>query len=59
LNAPLGKGNQFTAGYGVAVDTHGDIYADMDASVFSSVAAIVEIQPNCHVRTLWKLKELG
>jgi len=59
LNAPLGQGNQFTAGYGVAVDAHGDGYADMDASVFSSVAAIVEVQPNGHVITLWRLKELG
>lgn len=59
LNASLGKGNQFTAGYGVAVDAHGDIFTDMDASVFSSVAAIVEVQPNGYVRTLWKLKELG
>jgi hypothetical protein len=30
----------------------------MDASVFSSVAAIVEVKANGQVTTLWKLKEL-
>jgi serine/threonine-protein kinase len=58
LSTLLGKENTFTGGYGVAVDSHGDVFVDMDASVWSSTAALMEIHPNGTMTTLWKLREL-
>ncbi|MDA8069452.1 MAG: hypothetical protein M0T77_12720 [Actinomycetota bacterium] len=44
--------NQF-APNNMAVSANGTIYAGTDSGIFSTVSAIVQINPNGHVRLLW------
>lgn len=54
LSVLLGKKNTWAGGYGVSVDSHGDVFVDMDASTWSSTAVLIEIRPNGGASVLWK-----
>lgn len=59
LQRLLGKDSGFAGGGGVAADSQGDIYVDIDASVWAGpTSALLEIHPNRTMTTLWKLREV-
>ena len=50
----VGDSNIFVAGDGVAVGPGGAVYADTNNLYFSSVSALVEVEPGGRVLTLWR-----
>jgi hypothetical protein len=58
LQRLLGKDSGF-AGGGVTTGSGGDVYFDIDASIWAGpTSALLEIHPNGTMTTLWKLREL-
>jgi hypothetical protein len=58
LQRLLGKDSGF-AGGGVTTGSGGDVYVDIDASIWAGpTSALLEIHPNGTMTTLWKLREL-
>jgi len=58
LQRLLGKDSGF-AGGGVTTGPDGDVYVDIDASIWAGpTSALLEIHPNRTMTTLWKLREL-
>jgi hypothetical protein len=54
----LGKDSGF-AGGGVTTGSRGDVYFDIDASIWAGpTSALLEVHPNGTITTLWKLREL-
>jgi len=59
LRQLLGKDSDFAGGGGVAAGLRGDVYVDIDASIWAGpTSALLEIHPNGTRTTLWKLREL-
>jgi hypothetical protein len=59
LQRLLGKNSGFAGGGGVAAGPRGDVYVDIDASIWAGpTSALLEIQPNGTMTTLWKLREV-
>jgi len=59
LQRLLGKDSCFAGGRGVAAGPRGDVYVDIDASIWAGpTSALLEVHPNGTVTTLWKLGEL-
>jgi hypothetical protein len=58
LQRLLGKDSGF-AGGGVTASSRGDVYVDIDASIWAGpTSALLEIHQNGTMTTLWELREL-
>lgn len=56
LQQLLGKDSGFAGGGGVAADPRGNVYVDIDASIWAGpTSALLEIHANKTMTTLWKL----